>query len=188
MKQCFGYIFFYSKVVELDKSQGEKPLWASYVPKDPLSVIKKRDKDEEKKEEENLKKREPKKFEKKFGVVKQKKLKDEKEVKGKTVSMNDLDIHKKKAYWDKKAENLAEGFKQENKATLKRNLKQKDEYDLDYDRGKLKKVKKKKFKKKVKLDFERIASMTPEEKKKLVQARQKLAKKKQIQKRYSTKN
>jgi hypothetical protein len=56
----------------------------------------------------------------------------------------------------------------ENSKDLKRNMKVKDAYDLDYDKGKLKKVKDKKKQRIRKLDFERVGKMGRDKKGNLI--------------------
>lgn len=135
---------------------------------------------EEKRESELLKKRE-RELKPVKGV---KKFKSEENF-GKAVNLKDLDILKPNSYWNQEGKQLVENFKKKFEPVLGRQIRKKDEYDLDYDKGKLKKVKKKKKLKKKKLNFGKFVNMSEQKKLKLIQKREKVHKKKNFKKRYS---
>lgn len=70
---------------------------------------------------------------------------------------------------DEDAKATLDELLEENKNELAYNPRTKDSYDLEYDKGKVKKIKKKKLEQKeVRLDFERVGKMTRDKKGNLI--------------------
>lgn len=103
------------------------------------------------------------------------------------VSTQDLDIMKQTGYWDKEGKEMVEELKKNFEGVLGRQKREKDAYDLDYDKGKVKKVKKKEKegKRKKKLNFEKFVNMSEKRRKKVVEKREKSQKSRNFKKRYS---
>ena len=113
-----------------------------------------------------------------------------KQTKGRLVNLNDLDLLKPNTAWDSETKKKVEDFKTQNNQELGRIYKQKDAYDLDYDKGKVKKVrgKNKKRKKAKKLNFDEFENLTGDQKMALKEAKNKMLRKRKFQRMYGSKD
>lgn len=119
-----------------------------------------------------LKKRHPEQFKKalKEKIKKQKRLnQDYNKPVGQKVDISKLDRFAPQQAVNEKVKAQIQEMIEENAQDLTRQMKIKDAYDLEYDKGKLKKVKdKKKQRKQVKLDFERVTTLGRDKKGNLI--------------------
>lgn len=120
-----------------------------------------------------LQKRNPEQFKKllKERLLKEKKISNPAQVQGEKITPSALSLYKRHEAVDEAAKASLEELVEENKNDLSYNPRRKDSYDLEYDKGKVKKVKKKKTEQKeVRLDFERVGKMTRDKKGNLIRA------------------
>lgn len=87
------------------------------------------------------------------------KKEEEKKEDDRLVQYRELDLLKDNNYWNDESRNDFEAMKNKFKKELQRNPKIKDQYDYEYDLGKLKKEKKKVKKRRQRLNFDKVVRM-----------------------------
>ena len=117
-----------------------------------------------------LQKRDPEQFK----TALKEKLQKEKKIsalplEGQKIDASSLSLFRRHEAVDDSARAALDELVEENKHDLAYNPKTKDSYDLDYDKGRVKKIKKKKAEQKeIRLDFERKGKMTRDKKGNLI--------------------